>query len=320
MRKLDRPQHLLLATLRNEANGLVEWLSHHLALGFDQITLFTNDCDDGTDLLVQLAAHVAPIAWHDNPGPYEAQGSIQKTALALATAMTEVRRAQWVLHIDADEYVNVTLGNRGIADLTAAHPDAHAIALQWRHFGDAGLERWAGGSMIETFCRAEAAPAVPGGPGIVGFKTLFRPKRFLAFGVHAPHGTWRKRTPVIVNAAGTPMPTQGINLPRGSGYAVGPEQCSWDGALLHHHHVRSPDLHQGKIARGDANGRNNAKRHFGSDFYRAVNCNDVEDRSLDHYRDARLAWEARIRAVPGVCQIEDAAYARLSALSVTTST
>lgn len=310
--KPARDGHMILATFRNEANGLVEWLAHHLAVGFDRFTLFTNDCDDGTDRLLQLASAVAPIDWFDNPGPYQVHGSIQKTALARAAAMPRVRRAHWVLHIDADEYVNVTLGDRSIGALTRAHGAAHAIALQWRHFGDAGLARWPGGSLIETFRQAEAAPALPGGDGVVGFKTLFRPNRFLAFGVHAPRGTWHKRPPLIVNAVGTPMPVDRINDRRGSGYLAQPQHCTWEGACLHHHHVRSADLHLAKIARGDANGRSNAKRHFGSAFHRAVNRNEVLDTSLDHYRAERLRWEARIRAVPGVTRIEAEALARLT--------
>ena len=37
---------------------ILEWIAHHLAVGFEHFLVFTNDCDDGTvELLDALAAH-----------------------------------------------------------------------------------------------------------------------------------------------------------------------------------------------------------------------------------------------------------------------
>ena len=304
---MAKTKKVIVACMRNEALFVVEWVAHHLAMGFDQILVYTNDCDDGTDRILQLLGQDAPVQQFDNPGPYEA-GSIQKQALALAFARPEVKGADWVLHIDADEYVNVAVGNRKIDDLIALHPEADAIALMWRHFGSAGKKTWEGGSVIESFIRCEGKlPDVAAGE-LANFKTLFRPQNFSVMSVHTPKLPVKGFVPKVVNTAGVEMPVKTLLSKLGSGYAVGPEQVTWENACLHHHHVKSDDLHLMKHARGDANGRKNSKRVIGSDFYHYADRNDVHSKSLVRLRPRVQRWEARLRAIAGVVEAEAAAW------------
>ena len=310
---MDRSRKVIVACMRNEALFTVEWVAHHLAVGFDKIVIFTNDCDDGTDLLLSaLQRGGAPVLHLDNPGPYS-RGSIQRQALFQARGLEVVQLARWLMHIDADEYVNVTCGSRRIDDLIDLHPDVDGIALMWRHFGSSGVTRWNGGSVVEQFERCEAVPANPDAGGFTGFKTLFRQRKFKEFGVHHPKKPTRGRSPVIVNTAGQEMPLATVTASRGSGFAVTSELCTWDHARLHHHHVKSDDLHQAKYDRGDANGRNNAKRIIGGSFYQSVDRNEGRDRSLIRFRPAVRGIEAALRCLPGVAEAEAAALAGFQA-------
>lgn len=305
---MAKPRKVIVACMRNEALFLVEWIAHHMAAGFTHFVIYTNDCDDGTDQILDLLAGHFPIKRFDNPGPYPA-GTIQKQALRRAFRLPLVREADWVLHIDADEYVNVVTRGRRIDDLIALHPQADGIALMWRHFGNAGQAEWAGGSVIETFPWCERkVPDVTAGQ-IAGFKTLFRPARFREISIHTPKHPVEGVTPQIVNTEGVAMPLDAVLRRRGSGYAVGPEHLTWANARLHHHHVKSDDLHLMKHARGDANGRNNAKRLIGSDYYRAANRNEARDHSLLRFRPTVQRVEAQLRAVPGVVDAEVQALA-----------
>lgn len=301
-------EKVIVACMRDEALFVVEWVAHHLAAGFDRIIVYTNDCSDGTDRLLDAMAGFLPVEHYDNPGPYPA-GTIQKQALELAFALPQVRQAEWVLHIDADEYLNIKAGNRRIDDLIALHPEVDAIAVQWRHFGSAGVERWQGGSVVETFTRCEREVPVPGAAAQIGFKTLFRPQKFKMMGVHTPKLPLKRRVPVVVNTAGVPMPVDAMMSRRKSGYPVEAAQCTWANASLHHHHVKSDDLHLLKHARGDANGRKNKKRVIGSDFYNLANRNEVESKSLVRFRPQVAAIEAQIRGLPRVAELEAAAMA-----------
>ena len=301
-------EKVIVACMRDEALFVVEWIAHHLAAGFDRIIVYTNDCSDGTDRLLDAMAGFLPVEHYDNPGPYPA-GTIQKQALERAFQLPQVRQAAWVLHIDADEYLNIELGARRVDDLIALYPGVDAIAIQWRHFGSAGVPRWQGGSVVETFTRCERDVPVPGAAAQVGFKTLFRPQRFKMMGVHSPKLPWKKRVPVVVNTAGVPMPVDALMSKRKSGYPVEAGQCTWANASLHHHHVKSDDLHLLKHARGDANGRKNKKRVIGSDFYRLVDRNEVESKSLLRFRAQVTPIEMQIRGLPQIAALEAAAMA-----------
>ena len=51
----------LLTCIRNEGPFLLEFVAHHLTLGFDRIFIAANDCDDGSVRLLaalQSAAHI----------------------------------------------------------------------------------------------------------------------------------------------------------------------------------------------------------------------------------------------------------------------
>lgn len=305
---MAKPKNVVVACMRNEALFLVEWLAHHLAVGFDRIIVYTNDCEDGTDRILQLLGQTRWVEHHDNPGPYDAGGTIQRHALSLAYQLPQVRSADWVLHIDADEYVNVSVGHRSIDDLTALYPDADAIAIMWRHFGSAGKKHWEGGSVVESYTRCEGVlPDVDGGQ-LTGFKTLFKPRNFRAMSIHSPKFPRKGVLPIVVNTAGVGMPVEKLKSISGSGYAVGNHQVTWQNACLHHHHVKSDDLHRLKHARGDANGRSNAKRVIGSAFYRSADRNEATSTSLLGLRRRVRRWEQRLRSVPGVIEAESAAW------------
>ena len=49
-----------------------------------------------------------------------------------------------------------------LSELLENGPEVDAIAIQWRHFGSAGVAAWRGGSVVETFTRCERDVPVPG--------------------------------------------------------------------------------------------------------------------------------------------------------------
>jgi hypothetical protein len=99
------PRHraAVVATVRDEALGLVEWIAHYRALGIERIFIYTNDNIDGTDALLDcLAGHglVALIRNEVAPGP-----SPQRKAYAHALQfLPELRESEWAFFIDADEF------------------------------------------------------------------------------------------------------------------------------------------------------------------------------------------------------------------------
>ena len=119
-----------------------------------------------------------------NPGPYE-QGP-QWAALKAADRHPLKAAADWVLFFDIDEFVNIHAGDRTVPALLAALPDATAIPLTWRMFGNAGVVGFEDRPVTEVFTKA--APSVIYWPWRAAmFKTLFRNDgAYGKLGVHRP--------------------------------------------------------------------------------------------------------------------------------------
>lgn len=181
-------RHLAILCVRNEAAFLLEWLAHHRAVGFDDFLVFSNDCDDGTDTILDHLAEMSLLTHVRNEGPYEA-GGIQFTALKAAAKMPQVKQAKWILPLDIDEFVNVHAGDHTLAALHDAVPEADAITLTWRLFGTSGQVHFEDGAILDTFTRC--APAVLHWPWRAAmFKTLYRND-----GTYAKPGVHRPRAP-----------------------------------------------------------------------------------------------------------------------------
>ncbi|MGL4237532.1 glycosyltransferase family 2 protein [Tabrizicola sp.] len=171
-------------TVRNEGAFLLEWLAHHRAAGITDFLVFSNDCADGTDAMLDRLQAIGWLTHLRNPGPHP-EGP-QWAALKLADKHPLVRQADWLLPLDIDEFVNIHAGDRTVPALLAALPEATAITLTWRLFGNPGIVEYADEPVTRTFTRA--APAVLHWPWrAVLFKTLVRNDgSYGKLGVHRP--------------------------------------------------------------------------------------------------------------------------------------
>jgi hypothetical protein len=51
---------MAVSMMKDEAPYLLEWVAHHLAVGFTDIVVYTNDCTDGTVEMLQAAGGIRP--------------------------------------------------------------------------------------------------------------------------------------------------------------------------------------------------------------------------------------------------------------------
>ena len=179
---------LTILTVRNEAAFLLEWVAHHRACGITDFLIYSNNCQDGTDAMLDRLQEMGMVEHVRNDGPHDDRG-IQFTALNMAAKHPLTKSADWILPMDVDEFVNVHVGARTLPDLIAALPDATAITLTWRLFGNNDVVHYADRPICETFTRA-APLDMPWPWRSAMFKTLYRND-----GTYAKPGVHRPRSP-----------------------------------------------------------------------------------------------------------------------------
>lgn len=146
-------QILAVTCMRDEGPYAAEWIAHLLAVGVDHVLVYSHDCADGTDRLLDLLAASGRVT--HAPFAPEGNKSVQWQALRLADKHPLVKAADWVIFLYADEYPVFDAPLSGFPDLIAALPEGtDAVALHWRLFGGAGKEEFDEGLTPERFTRA----------------------------------------------------------------------------------------------------------------------------------------------------------------------
>ncbi|WP_424976867.1 glycosyltransferase family 2 protein [Leisingera sp. S232] len=281
---------LAVLCVRNEGAFLLEWLAHYRAAGFTDFLVFSNDCQDGTDLMLDRLQEMGQLAHVRNEGPYGSEG-IQFTALKLADKHPLMKTADWVLVADIDEFPCIKTGDGTVADLLAALPDADAIPLTWRLFGNCGVVQFEDRPVTEQFTRC--APEVIHWPWrAVMFKTLYRNDgTYGKCGVHRPRSVRDKarlETFRWFDCEGRELGGAFKTKRLFSDYG----QSNTRLAQLNHYPLGSMESYVVKSDRG----RVNRQAGLGMDYWVERNYTACEDRGIARYAGPRSALQAELTA------------------------
>lgn len=257
--------------MRNEAIFLLEWLAYHLVVGFDIVAVVTNDCTDGTDRILDRLADRDDRIIHIKNEIAEGE-SPQLAGMRRALAHPRIAAADYLLHCDADEFLHVNVGAGRVDDLLQHTQGADCIALAWRPFGDAGIETWPGGSVIEQCTMSDRKVR----SHTVLHKCMFRPNRFGYAIDHMPKAPVEEGI-TMVNARGDDMPAHDLYRAKSSRFhKIDASLYTWDVACIHHYAIRAQDVFLMKNVRGDGMGLTSKKYFVNSSFWRRYNRNQVE--------------------------------------------
>lgn len=267
--------YLIYTTMKNEGPYMLEWVAYYRSLGIDQILIFTNDCDDGTDLIAKRLTEMGHAIHVDNavaPG-----GSPQNQMLRRVRKQPAFKAATWVFSLDVDEFLNIRLPDPSVPALIdklqqVASGPLDVASFTWKLFGCAGVSDFQDAPVMQQFflCDDETTPY----SGVAqGFKSITRNTgKFTRFGPHRPKG--------LVEGE-----EDNIRWADGAGNLLDHDKISWranaafghDYARLHHYVVRSVDGFLVKRDRGKTN-------HIDSDqaevYWNNMNANVVEDRTI----------------------------------------
>ncbi|CTQ50418.1 glycosyltransferase family 2 protein [Jannaschia donghaensis] len=293
----NAPQITVVTCVRDEGPFIVDWIAHLRALGVGRILVFTNDCRDGTETLLEALAPAGVS--HVSQGNILGSGKTpQWRAMAAAWDHPACATAEWLAHLDVDEYPALD-GFDTLHDLVASVPCAQAIALPWRLFGCAGRMQPGQGATPERFDRA--APVGLAYPALGSFfKTLFRRDGpFMGFGIHRPR---QSAAPAFFDDTGTRDDALGeaaqrILLWRGGTVPQGRR------VQLNHYSTRSIHEFLVKRARGLPN---HTDKPIDLEYWVERNFNETRCTMIDHHLLAMRTEATDLRALPGVAEAEAA--------------
>ena len=295
--------HLALLCVRNEAAFLLEWLAHHRAVGFDDFLVFSNDCEDGTDTMLDRLAAMGWLTHIRNDGPYD-KGGIQFTALKAAAKLPVLQGAGWILPLDVDEFVNIHTGDHTLPALHAALPDATAITLTWRLFGNAGKVRFTDAPITETFIRC--APVRMFWPWRAAmFKTLYRNDgTYRKPGVHRPRDPDKAKLDEArwFDGAGRALPDLFKTRRIFSNFG----QDNYGLAQLNHYPLGAMESYVLKADRGRAV---HSDHLLGLDYWVERNFNTDSDETVNSLAPARAAHLAELKSDPELSRLHADAVA-----------
>ena len=284
----------IVTTMKNEGPFILEWLAYHRAIGVDDFLIYTNDCTDGTEALLDLLQSKGLVQHRDNP--YRSTGLMpQHAALQAAESEPVMQSCGWGICMDVDEFITIKIGDGTLSALYDAMGQANMISLTWRLFGNAETHTYADQFVTEQFTRC--APEVIRKPHQAwGFKTLFRNiDIYKKLGVHRPKGLRPDLWDRIhwLNGSGKLLPREMFR----NGWRSTLETYGYDWACLNHYAVRSAESFLVKRDRGRVN---HVDRDQGLNYWFRMNHNVDHDTSIKRMIPALATEYARLMADPDI--------------------
>ena len=277
----------IVTMMKDEGPRILEWLAYHRLIGAEDIWIYSNDCRDGSDLLLDrlakmgLCRHIRKVV---PPGKKP-----QPHALSMAQADPSVQAPEWLIVMDADEFLHIKTGDGTLAALLAAcPPKLDGIAVNWRMMGSNDQRRWSEAPLLTQFTRGAPDDFRRGW----GVKTLFRPFAGMKLGIHRPSMQGAKTNHakacalldrIWVNGAGVRMPPSFMRDGwRGSAATVG-----YDFVEIAHFAVQS---HEAYLLRGDRGNVNLKPQKYDATYFAMFDRNEIPHLGL-------LRWSGWVEAL-----------------------
>lgn len=286
---------VIVTTMKNEGPFILEWIAYHRAIGVDDFLIYTNDCTDGTDTMLDILQRKGLCQHRANPWVPGGALKPQHAALQAAESEAVMQSCGWGICMDVDEFINIKIGDGTLAALYSAMGDANMISLTWRLFGHSDVAGYQDRFVLEQF--TDCAPEVIRKPHQAwGFKTLFRNiEIYKKLGVHRPKGLKPDLWTQVkwLNGSGKPMPKELFR----NGWRSTLETYGYDWVQLNHYAVRSAESFLVKRDRGRVN---HVDRDQGMNYWFRMNHNADRDTSIQRMIPACRAEFDRLMADPEI--------------------
>lgn len=287
---------VIVACMKDEAPYILEWVAYHRVIGVDNFIVYTNACSDGTPKILERLQELGIVQHRDN-NDWKGN-SPQQYALNRSLKEPLVQNAEWIIHIDVDEYMNIRCGNGTLDDLFERIPEATNVAMTWRLFGHNGVRRLADELVIEQFDRA-APKYCPKPHTVWGFKSMVRNiGAYEKLSCHRPNKLRPEAADKVrwVNGSGRPMGPEVAT----KGWRSSMNTIGYDLIQLNHYALRSAESYLIKRQRGRAL---HVDRSIGLNYWIRMDWSDYRDVTIKRNIPRLRAELQRLKADPVLARL-----------------
>jgi len=303
-----------ITPVKDEAPFLLEWVAYHHLIGVNDIIVFSNDCTDGTNLMLERLDELGLVRHLTNPSVYTERPKHHLQVIKYINTWDRLARSDWVVSLDVDEFIVVNAGQGMLANLFEAAGEANLISMSQHNFGCGGVEQFEDRLQIDQFRYAwDQESPYNGRTNRRGTKTL----------THRSAGAraWHNHSPVFhrqkvgqvrpVNGSGAQIE---VDLTRDV-KALGAPDYGFGLVQLNHYALRSMEAFLLKKARGNAN---HETRSADLTYWRRYDHNDLRDDRAAGLLPAVAEAVAALKEDPELGRLHaaavDRARARIAAL------
>ena len=277
------PQFVIPTCMRNEGPFILEWIAYHRSIGIQDFVVFTNDCSDGSDLLLDRLDELGVVTHLPNPAKAANSAYFQPLAMKFAIDMPQVRRADYVIQTDVDEFINIKAGDGTMTDLLKAAGPFHVLSISELNFSSSGNWAFQDGWLTEMF-REHETPKPGHWQARRGVKSIIHGiDNFESWPVHRP-GIFEGSFDQLfwLDGSGNPVPEEFV-----TNHENGIDRRGrYDLVQLDHHPLRSVESYLMKQWRGRvSNNRRTTDHHYYRKRALGGNFDGHIDRLLPRARD-----------------------------------
>jgi|GEM_PF-1442675 len=144
---------VVVATLKNEAPYILEWIAYHRVLKVDYFLIYNNDSTDATPEILQRLDRAGIITYIDWPSKPKTDN---QTSAYWDAFSRLIDKSHWISIIDGDEFI-VPKKHDDLQSFLSDYQDVAGIAINWKMFGSSGHTSKDKGLVMERFKKCAKA-------------------------------------------------------------------------------------------------------------------------------------------------------------------
>jgi hypothetical protein len=139
----------ILFTNARDENNILEWVVHHLNLGFSHIFIFDHKSNIPIrDTLRNISTTMVTVQNRETV--------VKKDLIYEAHVYAIQNSFDWMLYLDTDEFLILNFVNN-VVDFLIDYKEYDQIGINWLLFGTNYLDTFPGGTLLENYTRCDTA-------------------------------------------------------------------------------------------------------------------------------------------------------------------